>query len=221
MRILVLLLCISILPHAVFGQTKNELIESYNKAFYSKDYDATLQPLMTLLASEPKNVDLLRERAKIAGLQNDTLNALYSLNRLRQNDDAKALPTFFSVLNSDYLSPEIKERVKEYYVKENDRLILDQWNEKVLGIIRLEKVVTGSNQASNESFQPVAVPAKKSVQSNAPICYVSRTGKKYHKSANCSKSKGASLIPMFDLNEVKKRTNGPCSNCWNGPELYK
>lgn len=137
---------------AGLAQTEQQLTEMYNTAFYAKNYSSAVITIEKLLAISPNNIDFIRERIKMAGALNNIGDFIKYMKNLRLQNNPNAIPTFYDLLNSEFIPIDYCEVLGEYYKSQNDEFILRTWDQQVKRNVK----ISSTSKTSPQIEQPLA-----------------------------------------------------------------
>ena len=222
---LLILIALLIISNLAFASEIKQKAEKYNDAFYANDFINALKIIRVLLQKRPENLAYKREYIKMLGATGKKNLFIKEMLKLRTIKNPKAIPYFFEILKFEHIPKFVIKDLKFRFELEKDEFILNHWDEEKLIATKDNLIEETINSQEKKDGVKLYLSGKKPSYSDPALmknllCYVSRTGKKYHKIKNCSKGGQTTLIPMYDLNKVEKRTTGPCKNCWSGPPLF-
>ena len=116
--------------HSLRAQEKSAFITQYNERFKAKDYVHAREALDILLASEPKDLQLKREKIKLFGALREETNFLEGMKNLRNQGDMAAVQNFFDIIDCDDVPETFKEKLKAYFQEKKDSFLLANWEKE-------------------------------------------------------------------------------------------
>ena len=205
MRIFFFLMFVFLCPFIVLAQDSKELMGKYDEAFYAGNYEQALSLVEQLIAMDSQNCLFFREKAKMQAMAGNKGAFATTLNHIKQTFDRVNAETAIKHIHEWEKLPEDFKVLSQSYLPEP--IVL-----KISSRDSADFLIATASQQSN----PIAPAANQKI----PICYISEYGKKYHAKSECPAVTRGKLVPAFDLNHIRKKTEGPCETCWKNKNLF-
>jgi len=192
-------------PLFVLAQNSQQLMVKYDEAFYAGNYEQALSLVEQLISLDSQNCVFFREKAKMQAMTGNKDAFTNTLNHIKQTFDRVSTETAIRHIREWEKLPEDFKVLSQPYLPEPI----------VLKLTPRDSADFLVATASQKDSPNVAVANQKT-----PICYISEYGKKYHAKNECPAVTRGKLVPAFDLNHIRKKTEGPCETCWKDQPLF-
>ncbi len=115
---------------SAFSQVSIDLVNQYNELFYEGDFEKAITITTQLVASNPHQLDYLREHLKMLAGNQKKVEFKSGMIALREIGSEESLKQFFLVLKSGIVPLEYINDLKNYFFKHDDFEVLSFWDPK-------------------------------------------------------------------------------------------